>query len=150
MSKKDKIKHMTTMGKHLPRQKDGQTETHFLRTQFTRDEALAVSDAITRLKADNQPSYSLIQAFCLSLAEQRLDEPKLIEDMAKWRTRAKLADELAEADYTLALSLLDSFKKAKESKKQPPPAPKPKAAPTPTPPPTQKVRREFVPEPRKR
>jgi hypothetical protein len=161
MSKVDKIKYMTTMSKQITRKRDGQTDTHFLRVQLSRDEALAVSAAIAAIhQADPEaPTFTLIRDFCLSLTDHRLDEAKLVEDMAKWRTRAMLAQELAEADYQVAISRLATYKEeraakairreeseARKQKPSPAPVVKPQAAVAP--PTAPKVRREFVPEPK--
>jgi hypothetical protein len=161
MSKVDKIKYMTTMSKQITRKRDGQIDTHFLRVQLSRDEALAVSAAISAIHQSDPeaPTFTLIRDFCISLTDHRIDEVKLVEDMARWRARAMLAQRLAEADYQVAISCLAQHKEGKaakairreesEARKQKP-TPAPKSQVTVAPPPTPKIRREFVPEHRNR
>lgn len=161
----ERIKYMTHMGRKYPRTRDGELETHFLRIQFTRDEAATVSAAIASLKETDQHPFQLIQNFCLTLADQTIDAEKLVEVMAQVRTRSRLAEELSQDDYHMAMTMLDLHKKGLVLKAQrreeneakrllnaakPKEQPKPEPIPQPAAPPKKRILREFVPDTRRR
>jgi hypothetical protein len=140
------------MGNPIVRKRDGVEAPYYMRFFASTDEALAFAEMFAQ-SAESAPTVSLFRAFLLHAAYNTINEETLILQMTQWRLRAKLADELAEADFNRALSFLHDYKAGKEMKRKSVPALK-TTAPTPAEPAKQPVqkkeRREFVPPPKRK
>lgn len=125
-----KIKHLQLLKQPIIRKRDGAELTHVLHLAMTTDEALAISDMFN---TDNgQSATSLISAALLIMAEEKILQDAIVDNMAKWRTREALAKTLSDDDVNRAIGLLLERKKPKT----PPVAPAPVKKP---------VRRVFIP-----
>ena len=140
-----KIKLISRMNPTKIRKRDGAELTHCVHIGLTTEEALIVSDMFTRNMEKQEPTLSLIRALILLLADQDgTPSDVLVKAMASVQVKQDLAKVLSAPEVSRALSLLDNAKKAKEQPPKPKPAPEPlKVAPP-------KIRREYVPEPRRR
>ncbi len=132
MSKKG-IKHFHPLSVPRIRKRDGLEVTHSLQVLLTTDEAVLLSAYFDSRTAADSPQISLIRAFILALSDGKVNESTLISEMAKIRTRARLADELSQSEYDRAIAFLKS-----------PPS---QAQPTT---PAKTERRVFIPEPPRR
>ncbi len=122
-----KIKYVSKLPEARVRKRDGEVLTHYVAIALTTDEALELSQYFTLAKqeqAANAPTYTLARMAILQLADMDISEDALLNDMAKWRARARLAEKLSDAEYNRALSLLSEADKPK-SKPKPAEQPKP-------------------------
>ena len=133
MSKKRGIKFFQLLSVPKIRKRDGQEVTHSLHVLLSNDEALLLSAYFDSRTAEDAPTTSLIRAFIMALADGKVSESTLLNEMAGMRTRAKLASELSQSDYDRAMSFINSPPIPKEIK-----------------PPAKPERRLYIPEPRRR
>lgn len=132
MAKTD-IKFMQKLATPRIRKRDGESITHALTIGMTTDEALLLSTYFSQLQNENAPRVSLVRSFLLNQAINAVDEGTLLEVMSAVCLKRRLAYDLSSKDYDRAI---DFIKNPPAVKKQEP-VPKP-------------VRREYIPEPRRR
>ena len=134
MSKKE-IKYVSKLSVPHIRKRDGELVTHCLRIALSDDEALALSELLSA-KKETDPHLSLIRAFLINQALKEIDEQRLIEIMADFKTKRNLAVNLSRLAYDRAMSYI----------KNPPPI----APAKPIPEAIKPERRIYTPEPRRR
>jgi len=113
------IKFFGKLKKDFLRKRDDEICTHSLHINVTPDEALLISSMLAAKKAQGEPTVSLIRAILCQMATAFIDDPQLIQYMAEWRTKKRLAEDLSVQDYSRAVNYLKDLTDKKELTKQP-------------------------------
>ncbi len=132
MAKKTDIKFMHKLAEPRIRKRDGESITHSIVIGMTTEEAALMSEYFSQVESPS-PRVSLVRAFLLQQALDAVDNDKLLSIMSAIALKKKLSEALSAPDFNRAMS----FIKNPPVVKQPPLTPKP-------------VRREYIPEPRRR